>query len=70
MSTHSMNAVDAAWFRMGSPANPAIVNGLVTTCKRLLFAAVKAVLQQRLLRFDRFRQRVVVRPAGRPVSGS
>ncbi|MEW6705678.1 MAG: wax ester/triacylglycerol synthase family O-acyltransferase [Pseudomonadota bacterium] len=59
MATHEMSPVDAAWFHMDGPANPAIVNALITTTRPLPFARVKAVFKDRLLRFERFRQRVV-----------
>lgn len=59
MALHEMNPVDAAWYHLDSPANPAVVNALVSTRKPLDFERVKALFEQRLLRFDRFRQRVV-----------
>lgn len=58
MTTHDMSPVDAAWYHMDGVANPAVVNALVTTLKPLDFERVKTVLEKRLLRFDRFRQRV------------
>jgi WS/DGAT/MGAT family acyltransferase len=61
MSRHAMNPVDAAWYHMDSAANPAVVTSLITTRRPLRFDCVQAVLQERLLRFDRFRQRVVER---------
>jgi WS/DGAT/MGAT family acyltransferase len=59
MATHPMNPVDAAWYHLDGPANPAVVNALVTTEKPLAFKKIRKLLEQRLLRFDRFRQRVV-----------
>jgi len=59
MATHPMNPVDAAWYHLDGPANPAVVNALITTERPLAFKRVRKVLEQRLLRFDRFRQRVV-----------
>ena len=58
MTMHDMSPVDVAWYHMDGPANPAVVNALVTTLKPLDFERVKTVLAKRLLRFDRFRQRV------------
>jgi len=59
MAMHTMNSVDAAWYHLDGHANPAVVNALITTEKPLEFKRVKDVFRQRLLRFDRFRQRVV-----------
>ncbi|CAG1013631.1 diacylglycerol O-acyltransferase [Burkholderiaceae bacterium] len=61
MSTCPMNPVDAAWFHMDGPANPAVVTALLLTAKPLNFAKVRAVYEARLARIDRFRQRVVER---------
>ncbi|MBK7592986.1 MAG: wax ester/triacylglycerol synthase family O-acyltransferase [Betaproteobacteria bacterium] len=66
MTTHPMSPVDAAWFHMDGPANLAMVTGVMLTRERFDFDRVKAVYQQRILGFDRFRQRVVER--GFPVS--
>jgi WS/DGAT/MGAT family acyltransferase len=54
-----MTPVDAAWYRMDGPANLAIVTGVLLTKEALDFDRVRAVYQERLLGFDRFRQRVV-----------
>lgn len=58
-----MSAVDAAWYHMDGPANPAIVTAVALTRGPLSFARVRRDFQKRLLRFDRFRQRVVERGA-------
>lgn len=60
-TTHPMSPVDAAWYHMDGPANPAIVTGVAITAQPLDFGRVRRDFQRRLLRFDRFRQRVVVR---------
>lgn len=59
-TTHPMSPVDAAWFHMDGPANPAIVTGVAITAQPLEFSRVRRDFERRLLRFDRFRQRVVV----------
>lgn len=54
-----LDPVDAAWLHMDGPSNPAIVTMVATTAKPLSLARVRSVLEQRLLYFERFRQRVV-----------
>ena len=66
MTTHPMSPVDAAWYHMDGPANLAVVTGMLLTKERLDFKKVKAVYRRRLVRFDRFHQRVVER--GFPMS--
>lgn len=68
MANRAMSAADAAWFHNDGPENPAIVTGVVLTRQPLDFATVRAVCQERLLGFPRFRQRVVERgiPLGKP----
>jgi WS/DGAT/MGAT family acyltransferase len=61
MATHPMSAVDAAWYHMDGPANTATVIGMLITKLPLDFAKVREVYRQRLLSFERFRQRVVER---------
>lgn len=58
--------VDAAWFHMDRPANEVVVTSVLITEAPLVVAEVKALLTERLLPFDRFRQRVVEH--GFPVS--
>jgi len=59
MKTYPMTAADAAWFHNDGPANLAIVMGVVLTKKPLDFNRVRAIYSERLVTFDRFRQRVV-----------
>ncbi len=61
MATHPMSPVDAAWYHMDGPANPAVVTGILLTKTPLDFDKVKAVYAQHIVEFDRFRQRVVER---------
>lgn len=58
--------VDAAWFHMDRPANEVVVTSMLITETPLMVAEVKALLTERLLPFERFRQRVVEH--GFPVS--
>lgn len=59
MATYPMNPVDAAWYHMDGPANLAVVTGVLQTRQALDFDKVKAVYQERLTDFVRFRQRVI-----------
>lgn len=59
MTTYPMTAADAAWYHMDGPANLAVVTGVLLTKQALDFNKVRQVFQERLLSFDRFRQRVV-----------
>lgn len=61
MSTHPMSPLDAAWYHMDGPANPAMVTAVAITRRPLDFRRLHAVLARRLLRFERFRQRIVER---------
>jgi len=66
MTTHPMLPADAAWYHMDGPANLAMVTGILLTKEPLDFAKVRAVYRQRMVGFERFRQRVVER--GFPVA--
>lgn len=59
-----LSSVDAAWLRMEDPTNLMMVTGVLMFDQPLDYERLKATLEQRLLRFDRFRQRVV-QPKGR-----
>ena len=54
-----LSNVDAAWLGMEHPTNLMMVSGILTFDGPLDFERLKAVIQQRLLKFERFRQRVV-----------
>jgi WS/DGAT/MGAT family acyltransferase len=68
MSLHPMSAVDAAWYQMDGPANHAMITGILMTGAPLDMDKVRTLYQERLLGFERFRQRVVERglPLPRP----
>jgi WS/DGAT/MGAT family acyltransferase len=59
MARHPMSPVDAAWYHMDGPANRAMVVGVSLTRRPLDFKKVRSAIEQRLLHFARFRQRVV-----------
>ena len=54
-----MSPVDAAWLHMDGRVNPAIVTGMILTREPLDIRRAREACRQRLLRFERFRQRVV-----------
>ncbi len=51
--------VDSAWLRMDDPTNLMVVTGVMVTDAPLTFEEVRDVVMARLLKFRRFRQRVV-----------
>lgn len=57
--TEPLSPVDAAWLRMEDPTNLMMVSGILTFDKPIHFDHFKAVIEHRLLKFERFRQRVV-----------
>ncbi len=64
-----MSSVDRAWLLMDDPTNPMVINGFWIFGERLRYEHVLAVLEERLLVHERFRQRVVAeRGAFRPRS--
>jgi diacylglycerol O-acyltransferase len=58
-SNQAMSGVDAAWLHMDRPTNTADVVALMTFPDRVPGAAVERLLEEKLLRHPRFRQRVV-----------
>lgn len=54
-----LSNVDAAWLRMEDPTNLMMVSGVLTFEEPIEFEELKGIIERRLLRFDRFRQRVV-----------
>jgi diacylglycerol O-acyltransferase len=51
----SMSAVDRTWLRMERPTNPMVVMGLLVVSRPLRIAALRRVVLQRFLTFERFR---------------
>ncbi|MDE0199828.1 MAG: wax ester/triacylglycerol synthase family O-acyltransferase [Caldilineaceae bacterium] len=54
-----MSSVDRAWLLMDDPTNPMVINGFWIFREPLSYEHVLAVLEERLLVQERFRQRVV-----------
>ena len=54
-----LDNVDAAWLKMEDPTNLMMVTGVLTFPRPLDMAHLRALIESRLLQFDRFRQRVV-----------
>ncbi|HEU5100467.1 MAG TPA: wax ester/triacylglycerol synthase family O-acyltransferase [Roseiflexaceae bacterium] len=54
-----LSRVDTAWLRMEDPTNLMMVTGMLVFDQPLNFARLRETIEQRLLSFDRFRQRVV-----------
>lgn len=57
--TEPLSNVDAAWLNMDDPTNLMMVSGIMTFRRPLNLDHLMAVVRYRLLKFDRFRQRVV-----------
>src|SRR5499427_6642490 len=53
-----LSPVDAAWLRMEDPTNLMMVTGVLLFDGRLDLARLRSVIEERLLNFARFRQRV------------
>ena len=60
MARTPLSHVDLAWLRMDDPRNLMIITGFMTTEAPLSLAAIKTVIAGSLLKYDRFRQRVVI----------
>lgn len=56
MTRESMSGADLAWLRMERPTNPMMVVAVLILGSRLRRDTVRSLLQERLLRFERFRQ--------------
>lgn len=54
-----MSSVDTAWLRMESPANPMMIGVVLIFDEPIDLDAFRQLLEERFLRFQRFRQRVV-----------
>lgn len=57
--SEALSNVDSAWLRMEDPTNLMTITALMTFDERLEFARLKSEIEDRLLPFDRFRQKVV-----------
>ena len=56
----SMSNVDAAWLHMESATNLMLIAGVMAFYEKIEFSELKELIEDRLLSFDRFRQKVVV----------
>src|SRR5687768_2246348 len=54
-----LSNVDTAWLRMEDPTNLMMVTGILVFDQPLSYERLRAVIEQRLLSYERFRQRVV-----------
>ncbi|MFQ5400631.1 MAG: wax ester/triacylglycerol synthase family O-acyltransferase [Anaerolineae bacterium] len=54
-----LSNVDAAWLGMEDPTNLMMVTGVLTFDEPIDFEELKLLIERRLLKFERFRQRVV-----------
>jgi len=59
-----LSAVDAAWLRMEDPTNLMMVTGVLLFENRVDLGRLKSLIEERLLNFARFRQRVEEPPLG------
>jgi diacylglycerol O-acyltransferase len=67
MTRKPLSNVDTAWLRMEDPTNLMMITGVIVFGAPMDFERLKATIEVGLLRFDRFRQRVVMPalPGGR-----
>jgi diacylglycerol O-acyltransferase len=59
MSRKTVTPVDKAWLRMEDPTNLMMITGVMVFGTPMEYDRLKATIERRLLRFDRFHQRVV-----------
>ena len=58
MTSEPMTPVDIAWLHMDEPKNPADIVTLLTFNDPLSYDALKKTVEERLLKYERFKQRV------------
>lgn len=59
MSRQPMSNADAGWLQMESATNPMMISGFFDFDRPMDFDRLRATVEHRLLRFERFRQRIV-----------
>lgn len=64
MAKEKMSSVDQAWLRMDSPENLMMIVGVQVFDKPVAYKTLVSVVQERLLKFKRFKQIVVTDTAG------
>jgi WS/DGAT/MGAT family acyltransferase len=57
--SETLTNVDTAWWRMDSPTNLMMITGVMTFRGPLQYEHVRRLIEERLLHFDRFRQRII-----------
>lgn len=62
-----MAPADTAWLRMEDPTNLMMITGVLLFDEPIDFGQLTELVERRMLRFDRFRQRVSRPPLGPPV---
>lgn len=60
MTKKQLSNVDLALLKMDSPNNLMVINGLMILGKRIDLKLLKETIEKRLLKYDRFRQRVII----------
>ncbi len=60
MSKTPLAKADLSWFRMDDPTNRMIITGTMTLGAPINFVQLKTIIQTKLLRYRKFRQRIVV----------
>jgi diacylglycerol O-acyltransferase len=58
ITSERMSPVDTAWLHMDDPENPADIVTLLTLDEPLSYDRLKKTVEERLFRYDRFKQRV------------
>jgi diacylglycerol O-acyltransferase len=64
MARKPLSNVDNAWLRMEDPTNLMMISGVMVFGAPMEYERLRATIEYGLLRFDRFRQRVVQSPLG------
>jgi WS/DGAT/MGAT family acyltransferase len=62
----TLSSVDTAWYRLDSPTDPADIIGVLIFDGQVDFERLRAAIETRFLRFERFRQRIDDSGMGRP----
>ncbi len=66
MARKTLSSVDTAWLRMEDPTNMMMITGVMVFGAPMDYERLMATIEHGLLRFDRFRQRVVQPAWGAP----
>ena len=55
----AMTSVDRSWLRMDTPENPMMISAVLAFEQPIPLKRLKRTLEERFLKFRRFRQRIV-----------